>query len=152
MVKLVAVLTLKHFPFSLSLMETVFQGKPDDSVQAIHRFSNTATYKFVNWYVIETAEGLTVVDAGFAGHWKQLVRWIASTKWTVRDIKAILLTHAHADHMGFAEEARVASGAEIWIHLADEQLAYSPGNPPKSIAAKCVAPGGVFRDLALRTL
>jgi glyoxylase-like metal-dependent hydrolase (beta-lactamase superfamily II) len=34
----------------------------------------------------------------------------------------ILLTHGHFDHMGGAEEARAATGAEIYIHESDAHM------------------------------
>ncbi len=39
------------------------------------------------------------------------------------DMEAVLLTHAHADHTGFAERARAEAGARIWVHQADAAVA-----------------------------
>jgi glyoxylase-like metal-dependent hydrolase (beta-lactamase superfamily II) len=38
-------------------------------------------------------------------------------------VEAVLLTHAHADHTGFAERARTQAGARIWVHHADAAVA-----------------------------
>ena len=35
----------------------------------------------------------------------------------------MLLTHAHTDHTGFAEHARATTGARVWIHEQDVQMA-----------------------------
>lgn len=112
-------------------MEVVFNGKPTDEVQKIYRFSNTSTYRFLNWYVIETKKGLTVVDAGFSGHWTQFEKWLKKNNRPFSDVKAIILTHAHMDHIGFAEKARIETGAKVWIHAADEEAVYDGGDMPK---------------------
>jgi glyoxylase-like metal-dependent hydrolase (beta-lactamase superfamily II) len=36
-------------------------------------------------------------------------------------LEAVLLTHAHSDHTGFAERARAESGARVWTHRADRR-------------------------------
>ncbi len=81
-------------------------------------------YKFdtgpFNWYIIEEAGRLTVVDAGFPGHFRTLVKGLRTIGKSVRDVEAILITHAHADHTGFAERLRKASGAPVFIHSADK--------------------------------
>lgn len=38
------------------------------------------------------------------------------------DIKAILLTHAHLDHITGVAEAKAALGVETWLHRADDPL------------------------------
>jgi glyoxylase-like metal-dependent hydrolase (beta-lactamase superfamily II) len=39
------------------------------------------------------------------------------------DLEVVLLTHAHSDHTGFAERARSAAGAVVWVHEADAGVA-----------------------------
>jgi glyoxylase-like metal-dependent hydrolase (beta-lactamase superfamily II) len=48
----------------------------------------------------------------------------------LEDLEAVLLTHAHADHTGFAERARSAAGVPVWIHRGDAEVAKgaTPGN------------------------
>ena len=82
---------------------------------AVHRF-DTGTF---NWYVIEQAGRLTLVDAGFPGHYRIFKKGIAELGRALSDVEAIILTHAHADHMGFAEQLRRDTGAPVFIHAAD---------------------------------
>jgi len=81
----------------------------------IHHF-NTDPF---NWYVLEEGGRLTVVDAGFPGHYAVLRRGLASIGRTVQDIEAILITHAHADHMGFARRLQRETKAPVFAHQAD---------------------------------
>lgn len=76
-----------------------------------------------NWYVIAQNGRLTVVDAGFPGHYPILVKGISALGFQIKDVAAILLTHAHADHMGFAEKLRRTTNATIYIHRDDREAA-----------------------------
>ncbi len=40
-------------------------------------------------------------------------------------VKAIVITHAHIDHIGGADKLRAATGAPIWMHSSDEAIAMS---------------------------
>jgi glyoxylase-like metal-dependent hydrolase (beta-lactamase superfamily II) len=76
-----------------------------------------------NWYVLEERGRLTLVDAGFPGHYAALENGLQSIGRTVQDIDAVLITHAHADHMGFASRVATESGAPIFIHELDAHTA-----------------------------
>jgi glyoxylase-like metal-dependent hydrolase (beta-lactamase superfamily II) len=75
----------------------------------------------VNWYVIEDGDRLTVLDAGFPGHWSQLPSLLASIGRSLADIDAVLLTHQHADHIGVAERVRTEAHAPVFVHEADAE-------------------------------
>jgi glyoxylase-like metal-dependent hydrolase (beta-lactamase superfamily II) len=79
-----------------------------------------------NWYVLAEGGRLTLVDAGFPGHYRVFRDGIASLGFTVKDVAAVLLTHAHADHMGFAERLRRESGAPVFVHGEDLAAAQRP--------------------------
>jgi glyoxylase-like metal-dependent hydrolase (beta-lactamase superfamily II) len=74
----------------------------------------------VNWYLVEGDDGVTAVDAGFPPDWKVLVRELGGAP-----LRAVLLTHGHADHIGFAERARRELGATIYISERDAKVARS---------------------------
>lgn len=67
---------------------------------------------------------------------------------TLDDLDAILLTHAHSDHTGFAERARTQANATVRIHRADEAVARS-GRVPKNQAGTT---RHLLRPEAYRTL
>lgn len=77
----------------------------------------------VNVYLIEEAGGITIVDAGLPGYFGDLLAELAAMGRSIEDVRAVLLTHAHTDHIGFAERIRSERGVPIRIHEADAALA-----------------------------
>jgi glyoxylase-like metal-dependent hydrolase (beta-lactamase superfamily II) len=75
----------------------------------------------VNFYVVEDGKGITLVDCGFQGHRRYLDRWLRRHGRTTADIEAIVLTHGHQDHVGFAEQLR-RRGTPVYMHPADDHL------------------------------
>ena len=83
----------------------------------IHRFGT----RMVNWYLIERGGRLTLVDAGMRGYWPQLGRALADLGRKVEEVEAVVLTHAHADHIGFAHQVKANSDATVWVHEGDAE-------------------------------
>ena len=77
----------------------------------------------VNVYLIEESGGITIVDAGLPGYWGDLQAELTAMGRTIEDVRAVLLTHAHDDHIGFAERIRSERGTPIHLHEADAALA-----------------------------
>jgi len=85
----------------------------------VHRL----TRGIANFYLVEDAGQLILVDAGTPRDWDLFAKSVQALGHRVNDLDAILLTHAHADHVGFAERARTTSGARVLVHSSDEQMA-----------------------------
>jgi glyoxylase-like metal-dependent hydrolase (beta-lactamase superfamily II) len=75
----------------------------------------------VNFYLIEQADGLVLIDAGLPGHFAQFRGHLAGSGRSLGDIRAVLLTHAHPDHTGLASRLQEA-GAQIWVHQQDAAI------------------------------
>jgi glyoxylase-like metal-dependent hydrolase (beta-lactamase superfamily II) len=84
----------------------------------IHRLGN----EIVNFYVVEDGDGVTVVDAGLPGFLGQLEGFLRERGRRLADVDAVVLTHAHQDHVGVAETVR-AAGATAHVHEADADMA-----------------------------
>jgi glyoxylase-like metal-dependent hydrolase (beta-lactamase superfamily II) len=93
-----------------------------DVADGVHRIGEP----FVNWYLIEENGHLTLVDAGLPSSWRSLLEALNGIGRTPRDIEALVLTHAHFDHIGFAERARVELGIPVWVHENDASLTKRP--------------------------
>ena len=81
----------------------------------VHRFGT----KLVNWYVVEDAGRLTLVDAGMPGYWRQLEPALREIGAGLDAIDAVVLTHSHVDHTGFAERLRSEGSTRVHVHVDD---------------------------------
>ena len=76
----------------------------------------------VNVYLLETTGGLALVDSGFPGSAGKILRGIRSLGKKPSDIRHILLTHAHPDHIGSAAALKRETGAMVWAHPLDAPI------------------------------
>ena len=77
----------------------------------------------VNWYLVEDAGRLAAIDAGLPPDWDAFTRVARSLGRAPEDLDAVVLTHAHVDHTGFAEQARTEAGATVYLPSGDQELA-----------------------------
>ncbi len=77
----------------------------------------------VNVYLLEEAGGITIVDAGMPGDWSDLLAELAAMGRSLDDVRAVVLTHGHSDHIGFAERARTERHLPVSVHELDAALA-----------------------------
>lgn len=110
-------------------------------VDGVHRCGS----KRVNWYLVEENDALTVVDTGFPTHWEYLRERLDTLNYTIADIEACVLTHAHPDHIGFAEQLREQASVTVWLHEAGIQRARNGGEPPLGGLVKNLWRPAVFR-------
>ncbi|MFL5680481.1 MAG: MBL fold metallo-hydrolase [Chloroflexota bacterium] len=86
----------------------------------------------VNSYLVEDGGGVTIVDAGAPSYWGDLPGELATMGRTLADVRSVVLTHGHSDHIGFAERIRTERHVPIRVHEADAALARSEvPNPAK---------------------
>ncbi len=71
-------------------------------------------------YLFDTGEGLILIDTGYRASLYLLIDRIHSIGYDPRDIKKILLSHWHWDHVNGCAALAALSGAEVWISKEDE--------------------------------
>jgi glyoxylase-like metal-dependent hydrolase (beta-lactamase superfamily II) len=85
----------------------------------VHRITGGVT----NFYLIEDNGKYTIVDAGAPHDWALLGTALRELGAQPSDLDAVLLTHSHSDHVGFAEQARNEASAAVWIHETETDAA-----------------------------
>jgi glyoxylase-like metal-dependent hydrolase (beta-lactamase superfamily II) len=93
-----------------------------DVAPGVHRIEDANT----NWYLVEAEDGITVIDAGVPSSWSSLVDALRELGRRLDEVRAVVLTHAHFDHVGFAERARRELGVPVLVHEADAPLTRHP--------------------------
>jgi glyoxylase-like metal-dependent hydrolase (beta-lactamase superfamily II) len=91
----------------------------------------------VNSYLIAESGGVTIIDAGVPGYWRLIPGALNEMGHSLEDVRAILLTHGHSDHIGFAERARRERGWQVQVHELDAALARGEvPNPAKGAGSR----------------
>jgi glyoxylase-like metal-dependent hydrolase (beta-lactamase superfamily II) len=85
----------------------------------LHRLGNGT----VNSYLIADGSDVTIIDAGVPGYWGDLPAELAAMGRSLADVRALVLTHGHSDHIGFAERARRERHVPVSVHELDAALA-----------------------------
>ena len=79
----------------------------------------------VNTFFIDSPEGCVLIDTGFPGSEGTILQAIGELGKKPADLRHIILTHAHPDHIGSYAALKRATGAEGYIHPFDAPLATS---------------------------
>ncbi|MEU0168853.1 MBL fold metallo-hydrolase [Streptomyces iakyrus] len=72
-----------------------------------------------NWVILTEGDAVTLVDTGYPGDREQLLASLAEVGSAPEAVTAVLITHAHNDHLGSAEYLRAAHGTPVHLHEAE---------------------------------
>jgi glyoxylase-like metal-dependent hydrolase (beta-lactamase superfamily II) len=73
----------------------------------------------VNWTLVVDGTGVMLIDAGYPGDREAVLASLSQLGYGPGDVRAILLTHAHIDHLGSAIRFAGEHGTPVYCH-ADE--------------------------------
>ena len=115
--------------------------------RGIHRIGDDSR---VNAYLLEEGGEVTLIDAAMPGYYGDLPRELAAMGRTIDDVRAVVLTHGHADHVGFAEKLRRDRKVPVWVHELDRDYAAGQLKPKRTTGPQRVTPLLEFIWLAIR--
>jgi glyoxylase-like metal-dependent hydrolase (beta-lactamase superfamily II) len=95
---------------------------------------------FANAFLIEGDDGLTLIDAGYPGKQAAVFGAIRGLGRSPDQLKHLIFTHGHPDHIGSAAAIVRETGARTYMHPLDIPLAES-GGPFRPL----IAPPGLLR-------
>jgi metallo-beta-lactamase class B len=104
--------TLCHRPWELAVKP--FQVSP--------RTWYVSGQKWVGAYLIDTGEGLILIDTGIAESLYLMLDSIYRLGYRMENIKKILLSHAHLDHFGGAASLHALTGAPLYMSREDAEF------------------------------
>ena len=70
-------------------------------------------------YLYQEADRLTLIDTGLAGDAERIFSAIEVIGRRPNDLRQIVITHCHADHVGSLAEVAERSGAQVLVHALD---------------------------------
>jgi glyoxylase-like metal-dependent hydrolase (beta-lactamase superfamily II) len=124
-------------------------GRPEMRVApGIHRIGGDSR---VNSYLLEEGGSVTIIDAGLPGFYRQLPDELAAMGRSLKDVRALVLTHGHSDHIGYAERVRTEQRVPVSVHESDAALARGEvPNPSKGLGRVRIGPLLSFMWFAFR--
>jgi glyoxylase-like metal-dependent hydrolase (beta-lactamase superfamily II) len=99
----------------------------------------------VNMFLLESSDGCILIDTGLPASADKVLGAITELGKKPTDIRHIVLTHAHPDHIGSFAALKKATGATAYMHPADAAIATSGTGFRPMKAAPGVLKGIMFR-------
>ncbi|MEU6845439.1 MBL fold metallo-hydrolase [Streptomyces sp. NPDC046716] len=69
-----------------------------------------------NWVIVKDGDDATLVDSGYPADHGLLLASLDAVGLKPEGVRALLVTHAHNDHIGAAERLRAAYGTPVMMH------------------------------------
>ncbi len=79
-------------------------------------------------YLITTPQGDILINTGLSGSMPMIQAHVEALGFKFSDIKILLTTHAHFDHVGAMADIKKATGAKMMIHEQDAPVLADGGN------------------------
>jgi glyoxylase-like metal-dependent hydrolase (beta-lactamase superfamily II) len=111
-------------------------------IEGIHRVDEaSANMAHANVYLLINGKELTVIDTGTSGNAQKTVEYIQKIGHQPTDVKTIILTHCHMDHMGSVKELKDLTSAKVAVHMedADYVSGKKPLPKPKNVLFRAVS-------------
>ena len=77
--------------------------------------------KFMNRWAFPCGDGYCLIDTGYEGNYDSFKEKLAERNLTVKDVKFVIVTHMHADHVGFLKALLKDTDALLIYDTADKK-------------------------------
>ncbi|MEW5809592.1 MAG: MBL fold metallo-hydrolase [Actinomycetota bacterium] len=108
--------------------------------------------ELVNWTLVADDAGVILIDAGYPGDRADVVASLSGLGFGPSDVLAILLTHAHVDHLGSAIWFARTHGTPVYCHSAEvghTRREYLEQASPRDVLARAWRPKYLLWSAAL---
>jgi metallo-beta-lactamase class B len=123
---------MKHPLAVLALLATIFFGNWASADEAFpaHRVVGNVYYvgsKELASYLITTAEGHILINSSFEETVPLIRGAVESLGFKMRDVKILLASHAHNDHVAGHAKMQEATGAKVFVMRGDDGVIAAGG-------------------------
>ncbi len=110
--------------------------------------------RFVYSFVIFGERNIYLIDSGVADSGNTILDYIRQNGYSISDIKTLILTHSHPDHIGSARNIKEKSNCEVlahegekeWIENIEKQFSDRPVPGFKSFVSESVKIDKLIKD------
>jgi hydroxyacylglutathione hydrolase len=75
--------------------------------------------RFVNSLII-LGDSITIIDCGVKNSYKLIYDYIEKNNRKISDIKTLILSHSHPDHIGSAQKIKTDTGCNVIAHFFEK--------------------------------
>ena len=93
------------------------------------------THGYTNCYVVEARTASRWSTRPSPSTWSVVRRCLADVGRSAADIKGLVITHGHFDHVGFASRLQRCYGVKVWAPAADVPILRTPTATARAAAA-----------------
>ena len=146
------ILTIAFLSMALLLTQGEFAAAQDDltTIPPFKIFDNLyyVGLRGVSSYALKTSAGLILIDATYEESSGEIIKSLQQVGLNPKDIKYIIVTHAHSDHAAGAPAIQALSGARVGMAQGDWDM-YAKGGYLSSGGQQRVFPA-LKRDLVIK--
>ncbi|MBG7700356.1 MBL fold metallo-hydrolase [Streptomyces sp. MC1] len=88
----------------------------DDDVVRVQDNVYAVSGSNTNWVIVKDGDSCTLIDTGYPGDRDAVLASLHAVGLNPRSVAAVLVTHAHNDHIGAAEHLRAAYDVPVLMH------------------------------------
>jgi len=123
-------------------MASTPRERPPEIAGGVYRLGT----RWVNFYLVAEGAEFTLIDAGYPGYWRYLSAAIEALGAGPEAIRAVIVTHHHADHAGTAERLRSTAGSRVLVGEGDAWIVagkYPSHASPGFYRQSSIRPSGI---------